>query len=138
VVEGLSLRTTLLRNSEGTLIVKTNGNIGVVRNMTKGWAQIDLKMNIGYSSDLTKALNILKEEGLKLKADFPQLVTGEPDVAGVDSFNESDITIRMFLKIKPGEQFAMKRQLNKRIKERFDKESIEIPFPQRVIKTITN
>lgn len=139
VVEQLSLRTTHLRNTEGTLIVKTNGSISVVHNLTKDWAQVDFRIGVSYASDLGKILKILTEEGQRLRADFPQRVMTDPDVAGVDSFNESDITVRMFIKVHPGEQWKIKRELNRRIKDRFDREGIEIPFPQRTIwtKTIT-
>lgn len=136
VVENLNLRTTHLRNAEGVLIIKNNGSIGVVRNMTKDWSRIDFKIGVSYSSDLPKVFQVLMEEGASLKNEYRALVLEDPAILGVESFNESDITVRMFIKVQPGEQFQLRRVLNKKVKERFDREGIEIPFPQRTVWTV--
>jgi small conductance mechanosensitive channel len=131
-VENLNLRTTQLRNSQGTLIIKTNGSITVVRNMSKDWSRIDFRIGVAYNSDLTKVLKALDEEGHELRKEFPNDVLDRPEVLGVESFNESDITVRMLIRSRPGMQFDLRRALNRKIKERFDRDKIEIPFPQRV------
>lgn len=136
-VEQLNLRTTHLRNNEGVMIVKTNGSINVVRNMTKDWSQIDFKIGVAYHSDLNKVLKILDDEGKKLKNDYNSVVLEDPIILGVEEFGSSEIIVRMTIKMLPGNQWQLKRELNRRIKDRFDKENIEIPFPQRTVWTKT-
>ncbi len=134
-VEQLNLRTTQLRNGEGVLIVKTNGSINVVRNMTKDWSQLDFKIGVAYHSDMPKVMKILSEEGKKLKSDYNSVVLEEPAVLGIEEFGASEIIVRMQIKMLPGNQWQLKRELNMRIKNRFDLENIEIPFPQRTVWT---
>lgn len=135
VVENLNLRTTLLRNAQGTLIIKTNGSITVVRNMSKDWSRIDFQVGVSYGADLGKVLKVLDEEGQELRKEFPVDILDRPELLGVESFNESDVTVRMLIRTRPGMQFNLKRALNRKVKERFDRENIEIPFPQRVLWT---
>lgn len=132
-VEQISLRTTQLRNAEGVLIVRSNGSINVVRNMTKEWSTLDFKIGVAYSSDINKVFQVVLEEAKALRNEAFDKVLEEPKLLGLESFNESDITIRLQMKVQPGQQWPLKRLLNKKIKERFDREAIEIPFPQRVI-----
>lgn len=135
VVENLNLRTTQLRNAQGTLIIKTNGNIAVVRNMSKDWSRIDFQIGVSYGADLLNVMKALEEEGHGLRKDFPVDILDRPEILGVESFNESDVTVRMQIRTRPGRQFELRRILNRRIKDRFDREKIEIPFPQRVLWT---
>ncbi len=60
-------------------------------------------------------------------------VLDEPEVWGVQSLDADGITIRLVLRTQPGRQWAVSRELNRRLKARFDAEGIEIPFPQRVM-----
>ena len=66
-------------------------------------------------------------------ADWKDKVLADPEVPGLQSFGDSSLNIRLVVKTQPGAQWSLARALRKRIKERFDEEGIEIPFPQRVI-----
>ena len=57
----------------------------------------------------------------------------EPEIWGVQELGNSSIAIRLVVKTEPGEQWATARELRGRLKEAFDREGIEIPFPQRVV-----
>ncbi len=52
---------------------------------------------------------------------------------GLDRFEDSAIVIKMRVKTDVGKQWAVGREMNRRIKKRFDKEGIEIPFPHRTV-----
>jgi small conductance mechanosensitive channel len=54
-------------------------------------------------------------------------------VLGVQELGDSAVTIRGYLKVAPDKRWLVRRELFRRIKNRFDADSIEIPFPQRTV-----
>ena len=69
----------------------------------------------------------VKEDGVKNR------VLGDIEILGLDSFNDSSITIKYRIKTLTTEKFGIKREFNLRIKEKFDEVGIEIPFNQLVV-----
>jgi small conductance mechanosensitive channel len=64
---------------------------------------------------------------------FQGLIIEEPEVWGVEALAPDGVTVRVTLKTAPMEQWKVAREMRERIKDRFDEEGIEIPFPQRVV-----
>jgi small conductance mechanosensitive channel len=52
---------------------------------------------------------------------------------GVDSLGDWSVNIKFYIKTRPLQQWSVKRELLRRIKNRFDELDIEIPFPNRTI-----
>ena len=70
--------------------------------------------------------------GKQLTAENPNVL--EPTrVSGLKDFGESELSIRTLTKVKPGHHMTVAYDLRKRIKEAFDRNNIEIPFPRRVV-----
>ena len=134
-VEGMSLRKTTVRDLHGTVHFIPNGEIKVVSNLTKGWSRVVLEVGIGYDEDVDRALGLLAEVGQALAADesFGKLILEPPQVLGVESLGESQVTIRLLMKTLPSKQWEVSRELRRRIKVRFDRERIAIPYPHRVV-----
>jgi len=79
---------------------------------------------------------VLRELGYELCADpeYGEFITEPLEVLGLDQFGDSAIIVRARLRIQPPiKQWAVGREFNRRMKARFDKEGIEIPFPHRTI-----
>src|SRR5690606_36219313 len=100
---------------------------------TKDWSRVDFKIRVAFQSDLARVVKTLSEEASKLKKDYSDIVLEDPEMLGVDEIGESEIIVRVLIKVLPGKQWMLKREFNRRIKERFDQEGIEIPLPQRAI-----
>lgn len=134
-VERLTLRVTVLRDMEGTLHFITNGAVTSVSNMTHGWSQVKMEIGVGYSENIERVSQVILEAATNLcqSPEWKDKVLAEPVVAGLQSFGDSSLNIRLVVKTQPGVQWGLARALRKCIKERFDEEGIEIPFPQRVI-----
>ena len=134
-VEVVNLRTTRLRAVDGTVWHVPNGEIRRVGNMSQQWARALLDVSVAYDTDLDHAMRVVKEVADQLwQEDTWQVdVLEEPEVWGVQALNADGITIRLVLKTQPGRQWEVSRELNRRLKDRFDAEGIEIPFPQRVM-----
>lgn len=89
--------------------------------------RVDLTVGIGYGDDIDKALAITKEV---VTSDIRVLTDPEP-IFGVDSLGDSSVNLLVRAWVKTPDWFATKLDLTKAIKQRYDKESISIPFPQR-------
>ena len=90
---------------------------------------------VPYDIDLDRAMAILMEVANEFceDMDYTQSVADKPEMLGVNEYAESAIMIRFFIKTAPSMQLPVKREMLRRIKQRFDKEGISIPYPHRVI-----
>jgi small-conductance mechanosensitive channel len=134
VVEEFTLRMTRLRNMEGILITIPNKEINIVENLTSNFSQVDFCVGVDYATDLRLAMSVMEETGKQLAKDWPDKILQDPEMLGVDKLSDYSVVIRMAIKTLPMQQWKVFRELNLRIKEAFDRESIKIPFPQREIK----
>jgi len=60
-------------------------------------------------------------------------VLEEPEVWGVEKLTANAVVIRLVVKTLPSDQYDASRELRQRLKEEFDREGIEIPFPQQMV-----
>ncbi|MBW1944335.1 MAG: mechanosensitive ion channel [Deltaproteobacteria bacterium] len=134
-VERMSMRMTTLRDLKGSAHFIPNGQITRVTNMTHKWSQVMFEIGVTYKADVDRVMGMLKEIAGELKEDeeYRSAIIAEPVMLGVDLFSESGIVIKMLMRTKPGMQWSVKREMLRRIKNRFDAEGIEIPLPHRIV-----
>ena len=136
VVEALSIRTVKLRDLAGNVHTLPFSEVKTVLNMTKEFSYYLLDVGIAYREDVDRVIAVLRELGYELCADpeYGEFITEPLEVLGLDQFGDSAIIVRARLRIQPPiKQWAVGREFNRRMKARFDKEGIEIPFPHRTI-----
>lgn len=136
----ITLRHTVIRNAENRMILIPNSKINssTITNSTIGDPATCafIEVGVSYNDDLTKAMDTLRDEVMK----HPSLIdhrstaekeAGEPQVkVKVMTLGDSSITLRAWAwAASTGDAAMMKFDLNKSIKERFEKENIEIPYP---------
>ncbi|MBC5637351.1 mechanosensitive ion channel family protein [Ornithinibacillus sp. BX22] len=131
VVEEVGLRTTKLRGMDGTLHFVPNREITNVSNHSRGNMRALVDIGISYDDDIDKATQILQQVCERIAVEDENIVEG-PDVIGVQAFGASEVVLRVIAKTKNGEQWAVERNLRKAMKEAFDQNGIEIPFPHQV------
>ena len=135
-VERVTLRTTILRDGDGSIWYIPNGEIARVGNRSQVWARALLDIDVAYDTDLRKAQQVLKDVAMGLWED-EEFTSGdiieEPMVLGVQNLGVDGITLRLIAKTDASEQWAVARELRLRIKEAFDEAGIEMPFPQRTV-----
>jgi moderate conductance mechanosensitive channel len=137
VVEEMSLRTIKLRDFDGTLHVFPYSEAQVIHNRTKSFSFAVFNLSVGYSSDISQALELMQRVGDDLKDDagFAESILSPIEVVGVDQLGDSGVVLKGRIKTAPGKQWAVGREYLKRIKFAFDDAGIEIPFPH--VKLIT-
>lgn len=134
-VESVGLRTTRLRDVNGTLWHVPNGEIRRVGNMSQLWARTILDIEVAYDTDIDQAMEVIKATADSLWEEQLEEATvlEEPAIWGVQNFGADAIAIRLAFRTDPAEQWAAGRIVRKRLKEAFDEANIEIPFPQRTV-----
>lgn len=133
LVEEVGLRITKVRAFNGQLWHIPNGAIDRVGNYNRGWCRAVVEVSVAYEHDARKALAVIKGIGDAYRAEHPTMVLEDPEAQGAMGLNASDVTVRLVLKVKPQEHWAIERELRLRVKEALDAAGIEIPFPRRVV-----
>ena len=144
VVEDISLRHTIIRDYENKRIIIPNHVISneTVVNLNIGDQKIcrHVELGISYDSNIDKALKIMEEEALNHpncidNRSQQDLEDGQPKVrTRVMGFGESAVNLRAYVWTEdPLKAFYAATDLYKSIKQRFDKEGIEIQFPYRTV-----
>lgn len=137
-VSHLTLRATVLRDGSGVVHFIPNGQIAVVSNQTRTWSRAVVDVGVAYGADIdrvTKVLRTLIADLAKDPAWSPRL-TGESAVAGIQQLGDSAVTIRAWVNTQPGVQGDVKSELLRRIKATFEREGIEMPYPQHVVHLV--
>ena len=131
-VERITLRMTQLRDGHGNVHIVPNGEIKVVTNKTRLWGNAVLDVGVGYGEDIDRVMTVMAEVGDELTRDeaWTAALLEPLRVAGVQDLADSAVVIRMSVKTTPEERWSVLRELRRRVKNRFDAEGIEIPFPQ--------
>jgi small-conductance mechanosensitive channel len=132
-VESLSLRATQLRNLDGELVTIIHGNIISTTNHSHSWSQVNLQIDVAYSTDLDRAMAIIQQVAKEMCQTSPwqDSILESPNLLGVDAFGDNSVSIRLLIKTLPGQQWNIGREFRRRLKPVFDQAGISIPFPQR-------
>jgi len=134
IVEDMSLRRTTLRDDDGTVHVVPNSQITIVSNLTRDWSQVAMRVVVAYSEPSDRIVKLLEQIGEALRQDpaFADRIVSEVQVPGIDRIGNGEAEYLMLLKTKPSQQFAVSRELRRRIKESFEKNKIQTAAPGRV------
>lgn len=121
----LGLRTTKIKAFSGEIKCIGNSSFNEVTNFNMANADLFLKLNVAYNTDidkLEKVLNGLKKDILKIEnvTDYQLL--------GVDEFSESSIVYMVDISCKAMTTLGVKRKVLRLVKDAFDKEGISIPY----------
>lgn len=133
-VESVTLRSTKLRDAMGSVHIIPNGSVGTVTNMCREYINAAVTVGIAYGESIDRALAVLEDE-MKKTTDITDILE-TPVVAGVIGLDDSAVTIKVIAKCKVKTALGVEAELRRRIKNRFDAEGIEIPFPQQVVHLV--
>jgi moderate conductance mechanosensitive channel len=135
LVEEITLRRVKLRGYDGSVHYVSNGLITTVTNMSTEYANAVIDVGVAYKANIDAAFEMIREVGQEMRADprFAPRILDDLELAGVENLADSAVVIRCRIKVLPLEQWSVRREFNKRVKEALERADIEIPFPQRTI-----
>ncbi len=132
-VQDFGLRVTRIQIWTGEIHIIPNGLIDHVVNYSRSGMGVVLEVAVALEVDLDQAIDIINNVCHEVAEEKSDQVVDEPQVLGVTGLDSSGATIQIFGKVNPMQQWSFGRELRKRIKEAFDQEGIEIPYPHRVL-----
>ncbi len=135
-VKDIQLFITVLATPDNVKILVPNGKIfgDVIKNISAyNTRRVDLVIGIGYTSDIQKAydimMNLVKEDSRILSDPATQIAVSE--------LADSSVNFVLRPWVKKEDYWNVKFDLTRKIKETFDENGIEIPFPQQVVHMIS-
>jgi small-conductance mechanosensitive channel len=130
-VEGMSLRSIKLRHHRGHLHTIPFGELASLTNYSRDWVIMKLELNLTYDTDIEKVKKLLKRIGAEMKAD-PELgphILEPLKSQGITQMGDFALMVRAKFMAKPGEQFVIRREAYRRIKETFEANGIKFAYP---------
>ncbi|WP_131103893.1 mechanosensitive ion channel family protein [Ornithinimicrobium sufpigmenti] len=128
-VEEVTLRVTRLRDATGVVWFIRNGEIVRIGNRSQGWAQASIDISVAYDESPQRVIDLLQDvvSDVYENPELAEKLLERPTVAGVESVTGGTMTIRIFAKCRPGEQFAIPRVIRERAKAAFDAAGVRGP-----------
>ena len=134
-VEDITLRYICLRDYEGSVHYIPNGLITTVTNKSRGYAYAVIDVSIAYRENVDEVFAVMREVAaeLRLNKDFSAKILADIEIAGVQEWGDSAVTLRCRFKTIPLEQWSIRRAFLGKLKQAFDELGIEIPYPHLTI-----
>lgn len=128
----LGLKDTKVKAYSGEVLTIANRNINELINYSTFSTKCMVDISVSYHSDLEKVEKVLNEvcEELSEKIEY---LTSKMEVLGIEELDDSAIKYRIIADCKPTMDKFLKREIHRAVKVAFDKNKIEIPFPQVVV-----
>src|SRR5574340_1547813 len=135
LVEEVTLRYIKMRDYDGHVHFIPNGIITTVTNMSRGFAYAVIDIGVAYREDLDEVMKLMRQVGVGMREDeaFGRKMVEPMEMAGVDRWDDSAVILRCRFKVQPLEQWGVRREYLRRLKQAFDRHGIEIPYPHPTV-----
>src|SRR6266446_8523918 len=133
-VEAMNMRSTVLRDEDGTVHIIPNSEIKIVSNATRDWSQLTLRVTVAYSEPSERIVKLLQEVGEELRHDpaYADDIVSDIEVPGIDRVANGEVEYLIQVKTRPNQQYRVSRELRRRIKECFQRNNVQTAGPGRV------
>ncbi len=135
-VETLSIRTMRLRAGDGSVHIVPFSSVTTVTNTNRGLGNAAVSVNVAFKEDIDRACTVLKQiaSAMREEKDFADSMLSELQLWGVDSVDGAMVTIAGQIVCTASGRWAVQREYNRRMKQRFQELGIEIYNPQSSIR----
>jgi len=134
-VEEVTLRYVRLRDFDGHVHFVPNGEIKIVTNRTRDYAQAVIEVGVAYREDVDAALEVMRRVGGDMRADpaWSARILDDIEIVGVERWADSAVMLRCRFRVIAIEQWNVRREYLRRLKQAYDACGIEIPFPHLTV-----
>jgi small-conductance mechanosensitive channel len=134
-VEALSVRAIRLRAEDGSVHVIPFSAVTTVTNMTRDFGHAVIEVGVAYKEDYDHVIAVMRAivDEMRKEPRWEGEIRNELEVMGLNAFGDSAVTIKALIKCGPFGRWSVRREFNRRMKQRFEAEGIEIPFPHQTL-----
>lgn len=132
-VVSLGIRTTRIMDVGGNVKIVNNSDVRNVLNLSEQNSYAVCDIGIAYGASIEAAEKSIADTVAMLMEKYPEIFHTAPEYAGVQELADSAIVLRVLAKVDEPDIFRARRLLNREVKLGFDRDGIEIPFPQVVV-----
>jgi small-conductance mechanosensitive channel len=127
-VEDLSLRSTRLRDPDGTLYIIPNSQIATVSNLSRDYSVATLNVSVDASANPDKVIALLADVAAQVRneAAFKDIAVADPTVLGVDKIEGRAVTYPVQFRVRANQRDIVLRELRRRIILTFEKDGIPL------------
>ena len=133
VVKSIGVRTTVIEDTGFNLKIVNNSDIRSIQNRSRSMSIAVCDIGASYSSDIPHVEKVLAEAAEELWIERIDIFPTKPRYAGVQALADSSVVFRMLADVNESDIFVAQRLMNRKFKMAFDKNGVEIPFPQVVV-----
>lgn len=133
-VEQITIRSTILRDNDGSVHYVPNGNITHAVNRTMGFAKVNVVVTVKPDTDVDKLADIINELGQKLiqEEKWKDKILEAPRFQSIGSFSETALEVKIVTKTQPSAQWSVMAELRKRLLAVVKKQGITLNLPEVV------
>ncbi|MEH6472422.1 MAG: mechanosensitive ion channel domain-containing protein [Halopseudomonas sp.] len=131
-VEQISIRSMQLRHHLGAVQTVPYGSIETVKNLSRDWVTMKLDMRLPYDTDIEKVRKVVKKVGQQMFDDEelgPNMLLPLKS-QGMTRMEESALIVRMKFTTKPGEQWVIRREAYRRVRDALHDAGIDFAHPE--------
>jgi small-conductance mechanosensitive channel len=129
-IEKLSVRTIRLRALDGSVHIVPFSSVTTVTNMTRDYGYAVLDVEVSVNEDPERVCDVVREVGREMRGEehWQLAIRDDIEVMGIDRFLATTYVVRARMRTTPSQRWAVQREFNLRIKQRFDEREIESPM----------
>ena len=131
-VEEVAIRTTRLKKGSGEITTIPNGNISKVTNYSRNSSMAVIDVPVTYETDIERAGKLIRKTALDYKVRNDH-VLADPDLPVIVSLGESNILLRLTLRVKSLTNGRTETELRQALRDALSSEKIDPPYPKRIV-----
>lgn len=134
-VESVGVRITSIRDINGTLWHVRNGEILRVGNRSQGWARVIIDLPVPYRADIEVVKDVILTTAKSLSTDpeWRRKIIEHPEIWGIESVTAEALIVRLTVKTRSADQWAVARELRLRVKLALDGLGVSVPSLNRMV-----
>jgi small conductance mechanosensitive channel len=135
VVEGVDIRTTQIRDVNGTLWFVRNGEILRIGNMSQGWARVIIDLAVPYDTDVEAVQDRILHTATDMATNtkWKTRILEKPQIWGIESISAEAVVVRLVVKTVAQSKDDVARELRGRLKRALDDMGVKLPALNSVI-----